>query len=44
VGYLVACYVLVVGTVLVYGLRIQAQRRALMRQAKQPPEPDQPPR
>jgi hypothetical protein len=30
-GYLVAAYVLVVGSLLAYGLWIQAQRRALRR-------------
>lgn len=31
VGYVVACYVLVIGALVGYGLWIQAQRRALMR-------------
>ena len=30
-GYLIAAYALVIVTLVVYGLRIQAQRRALMR-------------
>jgi hypothetical protein len=33
VGYVVACYVLVIGALVGYGLWIQAQRRVLMRRA-----------
>lgn len=32
-GYLIAAYVLVVGSLVVYGLWVQAQRRALRRDA-----------
>ncbi len=32
-GYVVAAYAVVIGTLLVYGLRIQARRRALLRRA-----------
>jgi hypothetical protein len=37
-GYLIAAYALVLGTLLVYGLWLQSQRRALMRRG----EPDEP--
>lgn len=30
-GYVIAAYVVVLGSLLVYGLRVQAQRRALSR-------------
>ncbi len=32
--YVVAAYAVVIGTLLVYGLRIQARRRALIRRAE----------
>ena len=32
-GYVIAAYAVVIGTLLVYGLRIQARRRALLRRA-----------
>ncbi len=32
-GYVIAAYAVVIGSLLVYGLRIQAGRRALMRRA-----------
>ena len=38
-GYLIAAYALVLGTLLVYGLWLQSQRRALMARA----EPDEQP-
>ena len=34
-GYLIAAYAVVVGSLLAYGLWIQAQRRALRRRAEQ---------
>ncbi len=33
-GYAIAAYVVVVGTLLVYGLRVHQQRRALIRRAE----------
>jgi len=38
-GYLIAAYALVLGTLLVYGLWLQSQRRALMARG----EPDEQP-
>jgi hypothetical protein len=38
-GYLIAAYALVLGTLLVYGLWLQSQRRALLGLG----EPDEPP-
>ncbi len=38
-GYLIAAYALVLGTLLVYGLWLQSQRRALMARS----EPDEQP-
>lgn len=35
-GYLIAAYVVVVGSLLAYGLWIQAQRRALRRRDEEP--------
>ena len=40
--YVIAAYGLVVGSLLVYGLRLQARRRALARRAEAPP--GEPPR
>jgi hypothetical protein len=36
--YLIAAYAVVLGTLLVYGLRLQRQRRALLRRAAARPE------
>jgi hypothetical protein len=36
-GYAVAAYVLVLGTLAVYGLRLQRERRALARREQEPP-------
>jgi hypothetical protein len=36
--YLIAAYAVVLGTLVVYGLRLQTQRRALLRRAPPPPE------
>jgi hypothetical protein len=34
VGYLIAAYLVVIGTLVVYGISIQVQRRALIRDAE----------
>ena len=39
-GYLIAAYALVLGTLLVYGLWIQSQRRALMGRGEPDEEPE----
>jgi hypothetical protein len=33
-GYVIAAYAVVVGTLLVYGLRIESQRRKLLRKSR----------
>jgi hypothetical protein len=38
VSYLIAAYVIVIGTLAFYGLRIQAQRRAQLRRAQRSAE------
>ena len=37
-GYVIAAYVVVLGTLVVYGLWIHAQRRSLMREADSEPD------
>ena len=39
-GYLIAAYALVLGTLLVYGLWLQSQRRALMGQGQPDEQPE----
>ena len=39
-GYLIAAYVLVLGTLLVYGLWLQSQRRALMGRGQPDEQPE----
>jgi hypothetical protein len=39
VGYLIAAYAVVIGTLVLYGLRIQAQRRAQLRRPPLAAEP-----
>jgi len=43
-GYVVAAYVLVLGTLAVYGARLHARRRALVRRAAQSKDGDGPAR
>ena len=39
-GYLIAAYALVLGTLLVYGLWLQSQRRALMARGQPDEQPE----
>ena len=39
-GYLIAAYALVLGTLLVYGLWLQSQRRALMARGEADEQPE----
>lgn len=37
-GYVIAAYLVVIGSLVVYGVWLQTQRRALMRAERTPPE------
>ena len=42
-GYVIAAYAIVLGSLLLYGVRVQAQRRALSRRSGDGPEGAGPP-